>query len=464
MLRRYPAAIGAFFVFSTAALMPLRAAESVAPTEEKLLVDGPALLRGWQPPIYPEAELKGKRSGMVNVRLIVDANGKITAARALEDSDAPFVEAALAAVNQWEFAPALENGQPVASCLETLVTFSPSVGQQKKTAGNLPPKDQRLNPAESVSPRPQFSPPGEYPDILVERKFGGVLRFDCVVTTEGKVVKPRILAASHVDFVLPALEALNRWEFSPATQGDLTVQQSVDGKMTFDALVNRIDEMLVANGITGTDGSAPAVTPEPLVIVDPVVPIEALLKGEGGSATVDFTVSEAGTVKNLRVREATHPEFGDALVAALESWAFARPIENNQTVSIDLAKRAEFKAVPLDAVAGADEHTRLVLALRAGEVGGARGLDGKLTPIYQVRPEYPRTLKEAGGPAGKTEIEFVIDREGRVRLPRVVSSSHPEFGWSAATAVSQWIFNPPTRAGELVNVKVKIPINFAAAP
>jgi TonB family protein len=283
-----------------------------------------------------------------------------------------------------------------------------------------------------------------------------------VVTTDGKAMRPRILAASHVEFVLPALESLKVWEFTPGMQGDLAVQSTVDGQISFDALVSRIDEMLVANGITAPDGSAPTVTPEPLVIVDPVLPIEALLKGEGGSATVDFTVSEAGTVKNLRVRDATHPEFGDALLAALESWAFARPRENNRTVSIDLTKRAEFKAVPMDAPADSDAHTRLVLALRASEIGGAKGLDGKLTPIYQVRPEYPRGLKEAGGPAGSAEIEFVIDREGRVRLPRVVATSHPEFGWSAATAVSQWVFNPPQRSGQPVDIKVKIPIKFAA--
>jgi hypothetical protein len=138
-------------------------------------------------------------------------------------------------------------------------------------------------------------------------------------------------------------------------------------------------------------------------------------------ATEDFTVSEAGTVKNLRVGDATHPEFGDALVAALEAWVFARPIENNRTVSVDLSGRT---GGVQSGAARCSVRLRCAHAfgpaLRAGEIGGARGLDGKLTPIYQVRPEYPRALKEAGEPAGKTETEFVIDREGRVRLPRVV--------------------------------------------
>jgi TonB family protein len=360
------------------------------------------------------------------------------------------------------FTPALEDGKPAACCLETLVTFSPAVGQQKKTKDNLPPKEQALSPARRVAPAAKFAPPGNYPDVLVERKFAGVVRFACVVATDGEVLQPRIIAASHVDFVQPALESLKHWEFTPGMQGDLPVKAPIDGKITFDALVSNIDEMFVANGLSAPDGSVPTVTPEPLIIVDPVLPIDALLKGEGGSATVDFTVSETGTVTDIRVREATHVDFGEALSAALEIWAFARPVENNRVVAVALTKRAEFKAIPVETVENPHTLTRLVLALRAGEMTGAKGLDGKLVPIYQVRPEYPRALRAGGGPAGKAEIEFVVDREGRVRLPRVVSASHPEFGWSAATAVSQWIFNAPHRSGQPVDIKVKIPINFAA--
>ena len=443
---------------------PLFAAAPQPPAEEKLKVDGPALLREWTPPIYPEAALKARQSGMVNVRLIVDETGHVTTAHALDDSDTAFVEVALAAVKSWVFAPALDNGQPIACCLETLVTFSPAVGQQKKSANNLPPERQAFSLAPRVAPKAKFAPPGNYPEVLTERKLAGVVHFAGVVTTDGHVVQPRILAASHADFVLPALACLNQWEFSPGTQGDLTLQAPVDGKMSFDSLVGKIDEVLAANGITAPDGSAPSVTPELLVVADPVCPVEALLKGEGGSATVEFSVNESGTVTDVHLREATQPEFGGALVAAVETWAFSRPVENNHVVSVALIKRAEFKAIPLDAVVDSDPQARLVLALRRGEVSGAKGLDEKLTPIYRVRPEYPVALKTSGGPAGHAEIEFIVDRDGRARLPRIVSASQPEFGWSAATALAQWVFKAPRRGGEPVDVKVKIPIDFAAPP
>lgn len=426
------------------------------------MVDGPAILREWEPPVYPAEALKSRQSGMVNVMLIVDDTGQVTSARALEDSDEAFVASAIAAVKSWVFAPELEDGKAVACCLETLVTFSPATGQQQKTKGRYPSLEQTFRRAQRTMPRPTVTPPGNYPEVLVERKFGGVAKFSGVVTPAGRLVQPRIVAASHVDFVQAALDSLKEWEFAPGMQGDLTVEAPVEGQISFDSLVAKVGDVYEANGISAPDGSLPTVKPEPLVIVDPVLPLDILLEGQGGSASVAFTVNESGTVLDVSVKEATHPAFGEALVAAVESWSFARPIQNNQVVSVALLKRAEFAAIPEDPVQISDPNIRLVLAMRQGEIGGARGLDEKITPTYQVRPEYPRALKAQGGPAGRADIEFIIDRFGRVRLPLVVSATHAEFGWSAATAVSQWVFRTPRRGGKPVDVKVKIPITFGA--
>lgn len=167
MSRRYPATLRLLIALITAGITPLRAAIT---SEDKLVADGPALLREWLPPVYPAAELKARQSGMVNVSFIVDETGRVTAARALEESDAAFIEPALAAVKSWSFTPALEDGQPVACGLETLVAFSPAIGQQKKSKGNIPPEEQALTLPRRVSPSATVTPPGNYPDVLVERK------------------------------------------------------------------------------------------------------------------------------------------------------------------------------------------------------------------------------------------------------------------------------------------------------
>jgi TonB family protein len=61
---------------------------------------------------------------------------------------------------------------------------------------------------------------------------------------------------------------------------------------------------------------------------------------------------------------------------------------------------------------------------------------------------------------GEAEVEFVIDRHGRVRLPRVVRATEEAFGWAAATAVSQWVFEAPTKGGEPAEVVVRVPVGF----
>jgi TonB family protein len=66
------------------------------------------------------------------------------------------------------------------------------------------------------------------------------------------------------------------------------------------------------------------------------------------------------------------------------------------------------------------------------------------------------------GLTGQAEIEFIVDRDGRVLFPRIVSASHEDFGWAAATAVSQWRFNPPMRNGQRVEVRMSVPILFDA--
>jgi TonB family protein len=271
----------------------------------------------------------------------------------------------------------------------------------------------------------------------------------------------KITAASHVDFVLPALRSLERWEFTPGMQGDLPVVSEIQGLVSFEEIVKSAGETLAANGLAAPDGSAPATRVMPAYVVDPVWPLDELLAGETGSAVVEFTVSESGAVNGVRVREASKPAFGLAAAAAIQCWGFERPLDKGHGTTVSLMQRYEFKPPAADAPES-DAVARVAGAMKRGEIGSGKGLDAKLAPLYRVRPEYPEALRNQGSPAGRAEIECVVDREGRVRLPRIVSATHDEFGWAAATAVAQWVFAAPKRGGQPVDVKVHIPFDFTA--
>ena len=108
----------------------------------------------------------------------------------------------------------------------------------------------------------------------------------------------------------------------------------------------------------------------------------------------------------------------------------------------------------------ADPLAALLADFQAGKIGGGKGLDGPLTPVYSAAPAYPARLRPLGFPGGDAVIQFVIDKDGRVRLPRVVSATNEDFGWAAATAASQWVFEVPRHNGRAVPVKVQVPFHF----
>lgn len=444
------------------ALLPARGFAEQPGVPDKSELFGSALIREWTPPEYPPQLLKEKVGAKVKVRFIVDAAGKVRAARALEGADERFVEAALAAVRAWKFEAALDAGKPVEECLDVTIVFSPTAKKMKPAPGVLPPQQDWPVAVPRTPAKAKTMKPGTYPEALVDRKLPGMVHFRGVVDVAGRVAQPQIVWASHPDFVGNALEALKTWEFTPAMQGDLPIASELDGEVTFDSVLLPAGEVYEANGITAPDGSAAPVAPLPSLVADVVWPLDALLAGQGGSAVVEFTVTETGAVVDLRVREASEPAFGAALLAAMNGWRFERPIDSGHGTSVQLMRRVEFAAVPAEPpeIARNDPVVRLVLALRRGEIGGAKGLDAKLAPIFRVPPLYPRALVADGAPAGRAEIEFVIDRDGRARLPRIVSATREEFGWAAATAVAQWIFAPPRRGGQPVDVKAKIPFDF----
>ena len=91
----------------------------------------------------------------------------------------------------------------------------------------------------------------------------------------------------------------------------------------------------------------------------------------------------------------------------------------------------------------------------------AAELDEVPATRFGATPRYPGRM---GGVAGSAEIEFIIDRTGRVQLPRIVSASAPAFGWAAVTAAAQWEFAPPRKDGQLVDARMRVPVDFPEQP
>jgi TonB family protein len=62
--------------------------------------------------------------------------------------------------------------------------------------------------------------------------------------------------------------------------------------------------------------------------------------------------------------------------------------------------------------------------------------------------------------SGEALIEFLVDEEGRARLPRMVEATHEAFAYAAMQSIASWRFEPPQRGGRDVIVRVRVPLKF----
>jgi len=76
-------------------------------------------------PAYPEHARRLRRTGVVTLRFLVDAEGRVRQPRVVEAAPAGlFEDSALAAVRRWRFSPAMRQGRPVAVWLILPVRFT----------------------------------------------------------------------------------------------------------------------------------------------------------------------------------------------------------------------------------------------------------------------------------------------------------------------------------------------------
>jgi len=426
-----------------------------APADD-MAVYGDAVLRDWVQAEYPPAAKQARLEGEVLVQFVVEPDGHVTRARVKESTNAQFDEAAVSAVSRWVFGPALEAGKPVACGMVVPVQFTAKQWNQKRVPllppENLLPRAEKLTPAKAT-----FAPDPDYPAELEERLLPGEVQMEFTVDATGKAGEPRVLWASHPAFVEAALRAMEKTRFEPARQGLVPKVSGQRYPVRFASVAARRAEILAANHLEILDEAALRTPPQPFVLTEPVYPPARLLAGQGGSATAEFTLGDNGLPGPVTITAASGPEFGAALQAAAETWQF-QPGMNPDGARVASRLRVVHEFVPPTS----GPVARLVPDLQPGGAGipGARGLDAPLKPLWRGFPLYPAALR-AGGTAGEAVIDFVIDRGGRVRLPRVKSATREEFGWAAATAISQWVFERPLRKGEPVDVTVSIPVSFA---
>jgi TonB family protein len=378
----------------------------------------------------------------------VSVDGKVTE---LKDLPANRVELVTPVLRTWTFAPARRGGAPIAADVRVPVII---VGR--------PRLDDRTS---AVPPRVISRVEPEYPMAFRMSGWRGEVVVEFTVDEKGSVRDVTVVRSLNPGFNEPAMEAVRRFKFEPGRVNGRPVATRLQQPISF-ALLGLPDGgedgmRVVKRGRTDQlpEGLQYDTPPKSAAVVMPVYPYTQMGAKKKGSATVALLIGPDGKVLRTRVSEATEPEFGYSLQAATELFEYSPALKNGQPTIALITFQQDFRREDEQLLAPEDEVALRTEQKHPEKIVNARQLDQSLKPSVTRAPPFPREAKLTAE-AGSAVVDVIVDPEGRVRLPRVVSSSEPQFGYAAVQAVSAWVFGAPTSAGKPVYVRARIPFEF----
>ncbi|WP_334319086.1 TonB family protein [Termitidicoccus mucosus] len=423
---------------------PAGASPKAADAEPRLLAVMPAFISQKR-----AAELrKAKQSAYIKVAIELDASGSLSSyALSPKSSYAePFKAEIDAALARWKFAPARKGGQPVASSLEALVLLIHENALVQSPSTGTPP---------SVVHRD----PPVYPRAMKKSGLIGEVTISFVVDKKGDVTNPVVVRSNNPGFEEAAIEAVLKWKFKPGIKDGKPVNTRMQVPIIFHLdgggrdlyEVDQPSKKQIAKMPEGLRYDTP---PEPRGVIHPVYPYALYAdKAPRGSATLSMLIDPQGRVVMAKVLEATRPEFGESGRAAVEHFEFKPATLEGKPVAGVL--KTEFNFDP-----HYDDTGLYSMEMKKSDrIAGAGKLDSVPKALSQRKPVFPLGVAP-GTDSGTATVEFLIDKDGKVRLPRIKSASDPAFGYAAVQTVAHWLFEAP-RAGDKTTItRVQVSVSF----
>ncbi len=191
-------------------------------------------------PKYPREALKAGDQDTVELRALVDPNGK-TRNLTVVKGEPIFTKPAMEAVRKWQFHPALVEGKPAETVYKVQVRFvlllqeavahweieSPPQNADTTTSNvattlrrdtsDVPVY--RVSDAEGVvAPKAIYSPEPELSERARIAGEGGTVTISLVVGVDGKPRNLKVECGSAPDLAEKAVEAITTWRFEPGTK------------------------------------------------------------------------------------------------------------------------------------------------------------------------------------------------------------------------------------------------------
>ena len=166
--------------------------------------------------IYPEAARKDSAQGTVWVKVLIDESGNVATVNVVKSDNKLFDKAAIDAVKQWAFHPALMKGNPVAVWVTIPFRFVLADGDKS----SRPLKEKRYPPAEDVKHDTEPELVGrvnpQYPPEALQGGLMGTVWTKMWVDESGKVVEVIVTKSENEVFNQASMDAGIQWVFKPA--------------------------------------------------------------------------------------------------------------------------------------------------------------------------------------------------------------------------------------------------------
>ena len=179
-------------------------------------------------PTYPPDALVAGTAGTVELECVVMADGRVGDIMVIKPLDPALDEAAITALKQWQFAPAMKDGKPV----ETAVTIEMSFTARPR-GPKLDSADVYKVGIDVVAPKVVKDVKPSYTPEAMRARMSGAVQVECVVLPDGTVGDARVTSSLHPQLDAEALKAVRQWRFEPGTKDGKAVPVQVSITMTF---------------------------------------------------------------------------------------------------------------------------------------------------------------------------------------------------------------------------------------
>ncbi len=308
----------------------------------------------------------------------------------------------------------------------------------------------------------------EFPKKMRQWGLDGNVVIKTIVNADGALEELHVEKSIHPAFEQAAIKGMMSMRVAPATFEGNIIPTIIGMPFSFMLTPSKRSDISehAAFKFPKVNSSKPTesqydVAPEIMVVSLPAYPRALLQENVTGSATISVVLDQLGTVKDVTVVAASHPDFGAATKAMMQNWEFAPALKAGKPISVQFNFEHRFQFNQRDN-AISDETLQAIRYVKSypAEVYELSALDASPKILYQPEAADPRKTLSSANAIDTVQIEFIIDREGSVQLPRIVAATNMDLAWSVATVLQRWLFEVPKLKGDAVFARKEMIFEF----